>query len=219
MRFPLFSLLLLAALLTSLPAHAEVATDPELAASFTDDHLTVTGTTPGGEVAVLTVWRERFPGWSRTTRFSELLSDDDGDGTVELALERELPEGSLWIVTDVANGAYVVATPRPWPFPELEAAERRLNPSLNTLEVDRETLELLLVRPGEGAWSLTVWDGGTGDDDLVPDGRLTATLPSFEPLGLTEPLQQPRPGDLLFGIEARRMEWFAAPVGPTAPQR
>lgn len=212
MRHALLASLLLLVLVPTLPTGAE----PIL--TFTERSVVVDGTTPGADVAVLTVWRERFPGWSRTTRFAELLPDPENIGRVELVLGREIPQDSLWIAADLVTGEFAVATPRSHPFPEMEPAARRLNPSLEGLEADRETLELMFVRPGEGAWHLTVWDGGTGDEDATPDGRLRAFLPSLEPLGLAPPLQRPRPGDLVFGIEARRMEWFASAIGHVPPQ-
>ncbi len=191
----------------------------ELSVSFTDDSLIVTGVSPGTDVAMITVWRERFPGWSRTTRFADLLTDLDGDGNVERPVDRSLPESSLWIVADLTTGEWAVATPQAYPFPEIEVSARRLRQDLEVLEADRETLELMIVRPGEGAWHLTVWDGGTGDDDALADGRVAARLPAFESLGSAPIRIQSRPGDLVFGIEARRMEWFAAALGPATPSR
>ena len=47
--------------------------------------------------------------------------------------------------------------------------------------------EFLLVRPGEGAWTLTVADGGLRDEDGQPNGRVMHGLDSVTPVGASGP--------------------------------
>ena len=93
----------------------------------------------------------------------------------------------------------------------VQVAQRRTQPALpagavgrgggaapDWLEDVRGYVEVLVVRPGEGAWAATVGDGGEGDDDGAYDGRLRASLAGMRGVGEkpAEPPQRFNPRDL-----------------------
>jgi hypothetical protein len=51
----------------------------------------------------------------------------------------------------------------------------------------RGLAEILVVRPGTGAWTLRLGDGGPADEDGAADGRLEAALDRMAPLAGSPP--------------------------------
>ena len=76
------------------------------------------------------------------------------------------------------------------------------------IEDDRGFVEILLVRPGQGAWGATVGDGGEADDDGIYDGRLTASLDRLRAVGASPAVAPERfsPRDVVVVIDPNRME-------------
>lgn len=184
----------------------------ELALRFDASIATVSGATPDADVVVLTVWREQFHGWSRVHRVSEVVQTT-AEGTGRFEAPRAVPPASLWIVADVASGEHVVVSPGPRPYPQLGGAERRMTLQAARLSLDARSLEMVVVRPGIGAWSLALWDGGLGDADGATDGRLDAVVADLVPLGSAPASPgELAPRDLLLGIDPARMEHFVLRV-------
>lgn len=187
---------------------------PALELQVADDRVEVTGITPGGEIALLSVWRqEEAHGGTRVTLLDEVLQDDDGDGAVTfepatLGLDLgPIPELSVWVAADVATGDSATATPGRFRPPLGDA--RRIGPSV---EIDLARPVTLWVRPGLGAFRAHVRDGEARDRDRGADGRVTLEPPSFgrlagRPEQTGPPERRPRPpafaaGDVVVGIDA-----------------
>ena len=197
---------LLVALLTLLSAARASA---ELNLEIEDHGVSITGLTPGSSAAILSVWRHRvLDAFTRVTRISELIADDDGDGTVRLDLEAAVPVGSPWVVVDSATGAMTVQAPAGYPVKSFTLDDRRVHKSLGRFVIDRGDLEVLAVRPSVGAWHLPLSDGGPEDGDGEQNGAIAATLLSLQPLGFSPPIPLDGfvEGDVLAAIDVRRME-------------
>lgn len=198
-----------ALLLVALPRLA--ATEPLLA--FEDQAVVVSGVTPKGQVVWFSVAKQIEGYMAHFVRREEILPDADGDGSVRFELDRAVPLQSIWVAIDLATGEAAVATPEGYSLRDASAppGRGRGEPGRpDWVEEGREILEILLVRPGQGAWGLTVGDGGVNDDDSRGDGRITAALARLRSLGASPgPPERFQPRDLVFAIDLDRMEFLA----------
>ncbi|MDP9119863.1 MAG: hypothetical protein M3O15_00575, partial [Acidobacteriota bacterium] len=68
-------------------------------------------------------------------------------------------------------------------------------------------LEVLLVRPGQGVWGITVGDGGQNDEDGASDGHLQFSLDHLRPVARSaSPPSRIAVQDLLIVVDPNRME-------------
>jgi hypothetical protein len=111
-RLSLLSLLLPALAAAQAPLGA-----PAPAITFEKSTVAVAGITPKGQAVLFGVAREIAADDVATlVRRSQVLSDDDGDGTVSLDLGEEVPFRSLWVEVDLATGQVTAATPEGYPL-------------------------------------------------------------------------------------------------------
>lgn len=168
----------------------------------------------GGRVAVLGVMRRIsgvIPGFER---WEGIVEDEDGDGRVEIVLERLAdPAWSQWVAVNLETGEWAIAG-------RSDAAEpsRPLgaSPELATGEsvwpVSEGIVEVLVVRPGEGesagAWAGEVWDGGSTDGDGVADGSAGVAPGRLRPVAESGPAPESyEAGDLLIAITPRALRY------------
>jgi len=168
---------------------------------FDDESVSVSEITPSGRVAFFAMAFERAGFRSRLTRLDDLLTDDDGDGMVRVAV-------------DLATGELALALPEGSPFREVAFPARGLGAELQSLEDQRLLLELFLVRAGAGAdagaWGISLADGGPGDDDRSQNRSIRAATLDFSPVGDSPPPpERLAPGDLLVGFDPDTLELYA----------
>jgi len=177
--------------------------------SFEDQAVVISGATPGGDVVLWSVYRERIAGVStRLGRIDERVTAD-GTGAARLDLGRSVPELSVWAAVDLTTGQAAVGTPGSFALTEIDAKGRRIDKALGRLEVDRHGLEVLFVRPGVGSWRLGVYDGGPEDEDGAYDGTLRASLAALLPdskSGNAPPKFQQ--GDVLVAVDPTDLNLF-----------
>ena len=187
---------------------------------FEKDAVVARGVTPGGSVVWFGVTRDR-PGWTnRVVRRDALVTDSDGDGVVRLDLGVPVAPQSIWTAVDLPSGAVAVATPEGMPRREVALPVGAFRGSargvVETVEDARQFLEILVVRPGEGSWTLSVGDGGASDGDLQSDGRIQATLAAMRPAAATKTApSQLLPGDVVVVVDPRLMEFYVTTFGKT----
>lgn len=170
------------------------------------------GFAPGSRVVLFGFVRgvEHFA--ARNTRHETILTDENGDGRLAFEVLGGPTDLAVWGAIDLATGQMAVATSS-----GLEGLER--GPTLvvqqagpgevDLLEDRRQALELLLVRPGGGAYRLSAVDGGPEDQERGERGLLGLSLASARPLEPGEPpLERLAPGDVLFGIDPRELTFF-----------
>lgn len=186
---------------------------PELV--FEPEAVVARGLSPGAEVIFHGVTREHGGFFWRVVQTREVvLTDALGEARLELPAG-EVGPLSVWTVVDPATGDFSLGTPagstaREVPFPAdgLARTEAGLWWALRTRY---ERLEVLYVRPGEGAWWLTAIDGGSGDDDRREDSSLRASLEEARPLwGAEAPSPGFRPGDVVVAVSLDSLTYFAA---------
>lgn len=191
-----------------------VAAEPPVV-SFESAAVVGRGLTPKGQAVWFSVAREISRRATTVVPRIEIQSDDDGDGVVRLAVEQEVPLRSIWFAVDLATGETAVATPEGFPKLERELPGRAIPAALNRLDLERRFAYLLLVRPGIGAWTLRVGDGGESDEDGEPDGTLRAALADLAAVGdgSLPPPERFSPKDILLIIDPDRMEYSAVRIG------
>jgi hypothetical protein len=79
-------------------------------------------------------------------------------------------------------------------------------------------LELAVVRPGLGAWALTLGDGGGADEDGAADGSITASLARMRSLGSSPAapiLFSAR--DVVAVVDPNQMQFYVETLAPPTP--
>ncbi len=178
---------------------------------FEAKSITASGVTPGGRVVWFGVAREIAEHTATIVRRDRIVSDDDRDGTVRLDLDRSVPLQSIWVAIDLATGATAVATPEGFPLRRFELPAQSVRGGggkPDWVEDTRGYVEVLLARPGVGAWGTAVGDGGETDEDGAYDGRLMASLADLRGVGPSPPEAPQRfsPRDVVVVLDPNRME-------------
>ncbi|MEM1207129.1 MAG: hypothetical protein AAGN66_28095 [Acidobacteriota bacterium] len=205
-------LVLLALLATSAGAQS-------LAISFDDRDVVATGLAPQAQVAWIgggQFLNRTVPTLLSGTHWS---ADDNGDGEVRWTQDHPVPDLSVWAVVDLDTGKAAAASPpavglRDAPFPGVRISQGSLR-TWGRLALEAWQVQVLLVRPGRGAWSLWATDGTGDDQDGQADGWLTLETDRFEPLGATAgDVGDVQEGDLLtvFDVEAMRLSTHTVEV-------
>jgi hypothetical protein len=153
-----------------------------------------------------------------TTVQETRVVDTDTSGEVEHESDYGNATHSVWIVVDLATGEYGSAVAPGMPVEEL------LGPGGNPINLgqlisgkliaDLIVVDLLIVRPGAGAWSAHIGDGGPGDTDGGRDGVL-----SIDPIALqslvdgVEPPTQIQGGDVVALVNTRSFAHTVVAIG------
>lgn len=212
------ALLALLALPAALPL---AAAPPELA--FEPEAVVASGLAPEAEALFHGVSRERRTYLWRLVQTREVVVAD-AEGVARL----ELPDGvaplSLWTVVEPGSGEFAIASPEGFsptelPFPG-NGIDRGQNGLFRVLRARFERVEVLLVRPGEGAWYL-VGVRGSDSDRARGQGRpeLAVELDQGEPFwGGQEPPEELAEGDVVVAVNLDTLDFFAARlVAPGRP--
>jgi hypothetical protein len=124
----------------------------------------------------------------------------------------------------VATGAVAIAAPpgfvlREIPFPGNGFAAGAPG-RVNRLRHPKSALDLLMIRPGVGAWRLRAHDTGLADHDGEDDDRVLTDLDDLEPLdpGGPEPPERYARDDVLVVLNPRDLSFYSTRLlGPPAP--
>ena len=190
------------------------------AITFDANAVFASNITPLGQVAWFSIAWDRWQAKNRVTR-RDRIDVDTGAGQVTFAVEDGVPSNSIWVAVDLSSGEYAAATP--------DGTELRLDAvpggwlakgagsAADLLQVDSDFVELLVARPGVGAWGESVGHGGASDVGGGAGGFTRASFGAMRPIGSTGPApNEILPGDIVVVIDPNAMECFAARLG--APQ-
>jgi hypothetical protein len=208
-----------AATLFSARARAQSDEEP-LSIRFDVAAVSVHGITPGGDAVVFGVERGYDDtGTSRSTTF-RLLTDSDHDAAEVLDLGRPVALRGVWVVADLASGRTIWASADGSSIRALApgpgAAANGYDPSL-AVPVLADHLELMVARPGQGAWVVTAYDGGLADLDGAPDGTMEVqAAASVLTEGPVDPVQGLRTGDLVLGVDPISLDTLSEVVDLTS---
>jgi len=197
---------LLVLLSISVNAVAGDSSERRLSLTFTPDTVVVSGGGRSHEIVLLGIGISRFGRAPLLTR--ELLTQSGIDGDVTFT-PRQIPERSIWIAVDVNDGSHGMATPSGAAPPALQVGDNEWRGGRADVDIAREYLEVLLVRPGTGAWALRASEGGSKDADGRHDGVLKLRLANMERIAGEAggpPVATPR--DLLIAVDPQTLQYF-----------
>lgn len=183
-----------------------------LRALLSSEQITFTGVTPGGDVVLLGLAVFTESGVPTRIHVAEMLSDTPGAGAVTYKPGGGVPFRSLWFAADLASGSVGFATPQGFEPDHREIAPASIKKDADgliaALEMERLTVEMLLIRPKEGAWLLRAREGSPSDGDRARDGRLTLLFDQAEPLGARKDKAPRRlkAGDVVVVLDPGRLE-------------
>jgi hypothetical protein len=180
------------------------------------DALVVSEATARGKVVFLGITREIAPDdVVEINRRLEVVADEDGDGQVKL--DQPMVQRSMWVAVDLATGDLDSASPEGFRLNKVNWRGRGVTnrpDGRDSVEDARAFAEVLVVRPGTGAWILRLGDGSPEDADGAPDGRLEAALDRMTPLADSPaPPQRFQRDDVVVLMDPHKMEMTLAKVG------
>lgn len=181
------SALCIGALMT---ASLSTSAAPSLQVEFGPRSVTFNGVTPGGTLIVFGVAREMLNTMPVTPAIvirAESLVDLDRDGIVRLDLPVPVPRQGMWAAVDLASGTHMA-------FPTIGYEPRRVDVDdellrndnagqLKKLEWPFAELDILVVRPGEGAWRFYASKASDADENRGKSHALRLDLGNMTPLG------------------------------------
>ncbi len=168
--------------------------------------LLVTGARPRASVVVIGVTREPrgFHSLVRTHALPPAVADSRG--AVAIPFDAEIPAKSLWVAADVQTGMTGAGAPDGYPVRQFETAH--VGVAAERVVLQRTALELLVIRPGSGVWSSSMNEGGRGDGDRTPDGRISILPVELAPvIGNGRMTDGFRPGDIVIALDPDQMEY------------
>jgi hypothetical protein len=193
-----------------------------LEVQFGERSLNVSQVTPGARVLIFAITRDvisTHPTFVGRIVVSALLTDDDGDGRVLYDLGKPVPHQGMWVVVDVASGKYVAA-----PTPGYEPVQLQLTPDvakndnagqLKKIEWPLSEIDVVVVRPGSGAWHLYASRGSELDENKDATGPLRLDLEAMHPVGDSHGAPKNlKKGDLVAVFHPRRMRFGVFEVNP-----
>jgi hypothetical protein len=176
----------------------------------TDQSVTAAGMTPGGAVVWLGMAR-RVEEYEATFVRRHGAMQADAQGQAQVPLTEAVPLQSIWAAIDLHTGAYATASPAGFAPLAIQlgpdALEVRGAGLADRLADVADYAEVLLVRPGKGAWGKAVGRGGVDDEGNPGDATFRLALDKLEALPGTA---TPAPvklsaGDLVFVLHPQAM--------------
>lgn len=190
------------------------AQDP-LAITFAEKKLTVTNATPAGRVLLLAVDRQPAVFLFAYAHYALVTEEKGSKGTVSFDLGANPGTSSVWIVADLPTGRTAVARPSGSPYQELALPLRRGTNSGATFETPGSVLDIVVLRPGIGAWFRSAGDGAAGDAGPKADRKITFDVSALEPFfGTSAAAGDLHPHDLVIGIDEDTQKYFVTEVQP-----
>lgn len=203
---------------------AEASAPPELLVTFEEAAVVAAELTPGGDAVFWSVAREPLGSVQRVVRHQGVeVVDAQGEARFEPESGEVLLK-SVWAVAEVATGAFAIAAPpgfvlREIPFPGNGFAVGAPG-RVNRLRHPKSALDLLMIRPGVGAWRLRAHDTGLADRDGEDDDQVMTDLDDLEPFDPAgpEPPERYARDDVILVIDPEDLTYYATRLlGPPAP--
>ena len=179
--------------------------------------IAVSGVTPGGAVILFGVTLDGSRGVLQQRSIREVVVDSDNDGAVTYTPGFTIPDRAAIAAVDYSTGAAAFSGRDGRAIrmrPAGNSAKKDQHGAVQEIEDDWSSVEMLIVQPGQGVWTQSAADGGVGDDDRLPNGKLKLR---FDPLrSLHGRSQGPKilvPGDLAIAIDPDHMTVLFLEVG------
>ena len=154
------------------------------------------------------VWQER-PWVARTTVVREIETTPSNGKTAWYEPEVGAPLASYWIGVDLSTGDFTWTSRTGVGLEEREIPSENLmrdsDRSINGFDVEAGFLEVVVVRPGKGAWAFTAGDGSTFDGDGQMDDWVRTLTGDLRPIDDgPEPPKALVKGDVILALDTWR---------------
>jgi hypothetical protein len=172
--------------------------------------VVASGMSPGGKVVWLGMAR-KVEAYEPLYVRRHGMVQADAQGKAQLPVTEAVPRQSIWAAIDLKTGAYATASPTGFVPLTLdlgaEAVEVRGAALADRLVDPADYGEVLLVRPGKGAWGKAVGRGGADDESAPGEEVFRLAFDKLLPVpGTTDPSPgKLSPKDLIFVIHPRSM--------------
>jgi len=195
---------------------------PELVLTFEDAQVVASELTPSGDAVFFSLSREP-QGYSTRVVKRSGLELVDPFGEARFAVEGQVPLKSVWAAVDLTTGAFAIGAPPGFPLWEIDFPGEGFTvgaPGLvNRLRHRFSFVDMLVVRPGVGAWELQAVDAGPTDRDETDDDRTTTALEDMVPMGVSPPPPgRFAAGDVLIVMNPRNLAFYATRLIGPPPQ-
>jgi hypothetical protein len=210
----LLSVVMFAALLIATAGLLQAA-EPGPQVSFEQRSIVASNVTPNGRVAFFGMAHEPME-YSVIYAHRVMTVEADAAGVSRVDLKDEVAARSVWAVVDITSGRYTVASTFPLnalPFAPGSLKKNGQN-ELHEVELPFEMVDILVVRPGTGAWDYSSAEGGPSDEPGHAKGRTLSKVERFRPISdpSLKPIKHFKKGDVLIFFEPVRMLYFATRV-------
>lgn len=181
-----------------------------------EESVTIANVTRGGSAVLFMCERGSRDGRTHVRKQALILRDDDGDGTLHFTPESKVALRSVWVAVDFASGATAAAAHPGFPLVLSEIPVTRFKKDADgiaELEQELRRMVLLLVRPGNGAWTLLARDGQLGDSDRAENARLTLRFADARAIeGKVAAPKHLKKNDVLVAIDQSRLDVYLARI-------
>jgi len=186
------------------------------AVTITPTAITASGVTPGTQVAFFGVGIEPKGYHIEVHRWSGVVTDTARSGSATFTLEKPVTWNVIWIVADVRNGHYTVASTPGFPTMIPERPRFRLKRdaagAANQIAYSRPFIDGLYIEAG-GAWIVRGADGIDSNGHGKSDGETTVDLLQATSLIAGEaPPHSFHPGGTLLIIDTSRLDVWAVDI-------
>jgi len=183
--------------------------------SFEKRSVVASNVTPRGRVMFFGMAHEPLE-YSVTYAHRVMTVEADAAGNSRLELDVDVAPRSVWAVVDITSGRYTVASTFPLsalPFPSTSLKKNGQN-ELHDIDSAFGMVDILVVRPGTGAWDYSNSEDGPADEHGHAKGRTLSNVERFRPASDPDlkPIRNLRKGDVLILFEPVRMLYFATQV-------
>jgi hypothetical protein len=184
--------------------------------SFDSDSVIVSNVSVAGKVVLfgtsLSTWRN-LP-LSKAERV--VIADDDRDGIIRYKLNYRMPLRSIWIAVDFETGGWAIGGPPGYtvdvqPFPE-SSLHANAAGEIDSLEQERQAMQVVVVRPGEGAWQIFAAQSRPANAEEAKHGKLKVVFEGANVFESSKTLKQLKKGDVVIGLDTRSMQVFATRI-------
>jgi hypothetical protein len=177
--------------------------------SFLEHSVVASGVTPGGQVVWFGLMRELNQGALDWSHVETIVPGTSGAGVAQLDIGKPVPLQSIWFAVDLTTGQFAAGAPPGYALRRFSLAGGAFPTTSTRVEIGRRLVVVLCVRPGVGAWTLRVGDGGPGDVDGVADGTVRIDVGQLVAVGAPSSLQSLASRDVVIVVDQERMDFTA----------
>jgi hypothetical protein len=187
-----------------------------------DKAVVVSSITPGGKVLLFSTGREMSqtrPPVRQPARTAVVLSDDTHTGTVRYDARKPLPDMAVWLAVDFTSGSYALQATRGFEPPRVDLSGDVVKNDnagqLRKIEWQVAEVEVVVARPGVGAWYVYAAKQSKLDENASNTRPLRLDFDSLAPIGDSPANPHNfRKGDVVALFDPRWLQYGVTEVGP-----